>query len=408
MPDYLEDDMAKKIRRRNSRGSGFLLLIIVLALAVAGGFYYASSKDASKKNIDDGKNKAETVDIDLRSKSKNAHDALDNGLRAKFSWRLTESTAEEKKEERADKKGSILWTERKLLISVPRGEDLEAAASWITGKAKAENLFVVTRKNSSYSGNNAIVMELAIYGKAGTQEVTCVTDTLTIYNAGKDKKLSGNIAVIVDDCGYDLAPVRQLAELPIKMSFAILPFKANSQAALELVKSNGKEAMLHLPMEPLDPSAASETRMVTVAMTKEEVQSYTREAIDSLPGISGGNNHQGSKATSNKSTMRAVLDVFKDEGLFFIDSNTYSKSVGDKLSEDIGVPTARNQKFLDNSSDVDEIKRNIWAAVEMADKNGSAVVICHARPNTAKAWAEVYKTLKDRGIKFVFASSIVH
>lgn len=408
MPDYLEDDMAKKIRRRNSRGSGFLLLLIFLALAVAGGFYYASSKDAAKKNIDDGKNKAETVDLDLRTKSKNAHEALDNILRAKSSWRLSDSTAEERKEERADKKGSILWTERKLLISVPRGEDLETAASWITGKAKAENLFVVTRKKSSHAGNNAIVMDVAIYGKAGTQEVTCVTDTLTIYNASKEKMLSGNMAVIVDDCGYDLAPVRQLAELPIKMSFAILPFKANSQAALELVKSNGKSALLHLPMEPLDPSAASESRMVTVAMTKEEVQSYTREAIDSLPGISGGNNHQGSRATSNKSTMRAVLDVFKDEGLFFIDSNTYSKSVGDQLSEDLGIPTARNQKFLDNSSDIEDIKRNIWAAAEMADKNGSAVVICHARPNTARAWSEVYKELKDRGIKFVSASSIVH
>ena len=408
MPDYLEDDMAKKIRRRNSRGSGFLLLLILLALAVAGGFYYASSKDAAKKNIDDGKNKVETVDLDLRTKSKNAHEALDNILRAKSSWRLSDSTSEERKEERTDKKGNILWTERKLLISVPRGEDLEAAASWITGKAKAENLFVVTRKNSSHAGNNAIVMDVAIYGKAGTQEVTCVTDTLTIYTASKEKKLSGNMAVIVDDCGYDLAPVRQLAELPIKMSFAILPFKGNSQAALELVKSNGKEAMLHLPMEPLDPSAASETKMVTVAMTKEEVQSYTREAIDSLPGISGGNNHQGSKATSNKSTMKAVLDVFKDEGLFFIDSNTYSKSVGDQLSEDLGVPTARNQKFLDNSSDIEDIKRNIWAAAEMADKNGSAVAICHARPNTARAWSEVYKALKDRGIKFVSASSIVH
>ena len=94
MPDYLEDDMAKKIRRRNSRGSGFLFLLIFLALAVAGGFYYASSKDAAKKNIDDGKNKVETVDLDLRTKSKNAHEALDNILRAKSSWRLSDSTSE--------------------------------------------------------------------------------------------------------------------------------------------------------------------------------------------------------------------------------------------------------------------------------------------------------------------------
>ncbi|MHC1718796.1 MAG: divergent polysaccharide deacetylase family protein [Acidaminococcaceae bacterium] len=400
--------MAKKVRRRNSRGSGFLLLIIFLALAVAGGFFYASGKDAAKKNIEDVKQKVQSTDLDLRGRSKSAHDALDSIFASKTSWRITDNDVIERKEERADKKGSILWTERKLSVGVPAAEDLESAATLITGKAKAENLFVITRKNTSYAGSKAIVLEVAIYGKAGTQEVTCVTDTLTIYNATKEKKYSGNLAVIVDDCGYDLAPVKKLSELPIKMSFAILPFKANSSAALDVIQNNGKEAMLHLPMEPVDASAASESRMVTVAMTKDEVQAYTKEAVNSLPGIAGVNNHQGSKATSNRSTMKAVLEVLKSEGLFFIDSNTYSKSIGDQAAEELGVATARNQKFLDNSSDVDDIKKNIWAAAEMADRNGVAVVICHARPNTAKAWSEVYSSLKDSGIKFVNASSIVH
>ena len=70
--------MAKRIRRRNSRGSGFLLLIIFLALAVAGGFFYASGKDTAKKNSDDGKQKVQSADLDLRGRSKSAHEALDN------------------------------------------------------------------------------------------------------------------------------------------------------------------------------------------------------------------------------------------------------------------------------------------------------------------------------------------
>ena len=77
--------MAKKIRRRNSRGSGFLLLIIFLALAVAGGFFYASSKDATKKNIEDGKQKVQSTDLDLRGRSKSAHAALDSIFASKTS-----------------------------------------------------------------------------------------------------------------------------------------------------------------------------------------------------------------------------------------------------------------------------------------------------------------------------------
>ncbi|MGL5206325.1 MAG: divergent polysaccharide deacetylase family protein [Acidaminococcaceae bacterium] len=397
--------MAKKVRR-NSRGSGFLLLIIFLALAVAGGFFYASGKENTKKN-EESKQKVQSADLDLRSRAKSAHDAIDGILTSKKTWKISGEVSEDKSEERSDKKGNILWSERKLSVSMPKTEDLETAATWITGKAKAENLFVITRKNTSYAGNKAILLEIAIYGKAGTQEVTSIIERVTLYNANQEKKYSGNLAVIVDDCGYDIAPVQKLSELPIKMSFAILPFKANSSAALEIIKSNGKEAMLHLPMEPVDASAASESKMVTVAMTSDEVKAYTEEAISSLPGIVGVNNHQGSKATSNRSTMKAVIEVLKTDGLFFIDSNTHPKSIGDQTAEEFGVATARNQKFLDNSSDVDDIKKNIWAAAELANKNGVAVVICHARPNTAKAWSEIYSSLTDSGIKFVNASSVL-
>lgn len=51
-------------------------------------------------------------------------------------------------------------------------------------------------------------------------------------------------------------------------------------------------------------------------MTAEQVQQLTRKAVESLPGIEGVNNHQGSKATSNEATMKAVLKVLKQQGLF--------------------------------------------------------------------------------------------
>ena len=70
--------------------------------------------------------------------------------------------------------------------------------------------------------------------------------------------------------------------------------------------------MLHLPMEPMNASAMSEGKStVLTSMDDKRIMQLTGELINSLPGISGVNNHQGSKATSDERTMRAVLKEIK-------------------------------------------------------------------------------------------------
>ena len=71
----------------------------------------------------------------------------------------------------------------------------------------------------------------------------------------------GRLAIVIDDCGYQLGPVRTLTSLPLKMTFAVIPFKPNSAAALSIIRNSGHTAMLHLPMEPVS-GGSSETRFV--------------------------------------------------------------------------------------------------------------------------------------------------
>ena len=71
----------------------------------------------------------------------------------------------------------------------------------------------------------------------------------------------------------------------------------------------------------------------------------------------------------------------------------------------MGVPTARNNIFLDNSSDEDDIIAKIWQAVEMADR--ISLAICHARPHTAAAWSKVIDEVNASGIQLVPVSSLL-
>lgn len=52
----------------------------------------------------------------------------------------------------------------------------------------------------------------------------------------------------------------------------------------------------------------------------------------------------------------------------------------------MGVATASNDIFLDNSADQAAIRKQIYKAFAMAERNGSAIAICHARSATAACW----------------------
>lgn len=217
---------------------------------------------------------------------------------------------------------------------------------------------------------------------------------------------SGKLAIIIDDCGYALDPVRTLVSLPVPMSFAIIPFKSNSTNALQIIKSGGRTAMLHLPMEPVE-GGSSESRSVKVGMTAEQIENFVQEAIDSLPGIAGVNNHQGSKATAHGPTIQVALKTIQKNGLFFIDSRTNSATVAEKKAQQLGIPTGHNSLFLDNSSNIGDIQKQIARAIKLADRYGSLIVICHARENTAEAWKQSVKAMKESGITLVPVESLL-
>ena len=165
--------------------------------------------------------------------------------------------------------------------------------------------------------------------------------------------------------------------------------------------------MLHLPMEPLAASEQSERITIGIGMGDTEIRETVSRAIQAIPGIIGINNHQGSRATADQRVMRQVLSVIKANSLFFVDSRTNSKSVGVATARQLGVKTAANDLFIDNDNDVAAVKRQLRIARDMALRDGSVIVIGHARLTTAAAIQEMITELEESGIKLVFVSDMV-
>jgi polysaccharide deacetylase 2 family uncharacterized protein YibQ len=149
---------------------------------------------------------------------------------------------------------------------------------------------------------------------------------------------SPKLALVIDDVGYSLDELQPFLELPYPITFAVLPFLEHSQESVNLIRENGHQAILHMPMEPLgdrDPGPGA----VFLEDTENQVREKIQEAIEDLPGIVGVNNHMGSAVTSDFNKMRVILEEVTSRGLFFLDSLTTAGSKVKEAGQSLSIDT---------------------------------------------------------------------
>ena len=415
-------------RRKSSSGGKYVILCligIIAILAVACGLFYAN--DRSKKDVGDGKSAGPAKEVNLLDESIEAQRLVDNILLQKDNWQLIENDRAKKNVEVEESGAKLQINQRNLAVGVPNSTSVTGAGEWLKEKVESAGLTYISGAMTKYKTCDAFKAEVGISVKAGDGSKSFVTDSIVFFHNGnlkkKDKdvkdlpeepapdvrKYEGKIAIIIDDCGADMSTVRTLLNTGLPFSYAILPNKDFSSDVLEMVKSKGRVPLLHLPMEPLSRSAMSEgSRTIMTDTSASTQQALVRKHLNSLPGVVGVNNHQGSKATADKATMKNVLQVLKKENIFFVDRKTNSASIARDMAKQMGVATARNDIFLDNSSKVEDIRKQIYKAFAMAEKNGSTIAICHARPNTARCWQLYAEEFKKSGITFVSVNKLLY
>lgn len=416
--------MSKKVKKLRIWPIVFALLAVV---AVAGASYTYVTSDSSgnspnqvtpavgqddKKDskLDNATSKVNSADFkDASLKLQNEVDKLVKAQK----WDIKKRAKSEQKVNRAEGKGTIDWWQRVQLISVNSPTSVDKLKEYLTSGLKDKKGIVIREEKDTYEGVEVIRLDIALVDILGGEELNLTTDKIYIMGATPEavkpakNPVKGRLALVIDDCGYEIEPLRKMLALKRNFTFAIIPDRPYTKESLNLIKQAGLEPILHLPMEPLDKTQQSESRTIEVSMTDEAIKNLTREYIEQLPGIVGVNNHQGSRATADERVMKAALAVIKSKGLFFLDSNTQPKTIAHKVASNMGIRTNINRAFLDGQADVDYIKKRLRQAVQSAIDNGSYIAICHVRPKTAIALVEVIDELEKMGVEFVFVSTLL-
>ena len=219
----------------------------------------------------------------------------------------------------------------------------------------------------------------------------------------------GKIALIMDDMGGSLTKMRQLLDLGIPVTPAILPGTEYAKKSSQLLQDKQHEFMIHMPMQPRSyPRTNPGKNALLVDQTPEVKKRLVQSYVESLPGAVGGNNHMGSRFTEDTESMRIVLKELKKHKFFFIDSRTIGSSVAFNEARKLGLKTGTRNIFLDNEEDVSYIRRQIRKMVSMASKNREIIAICHPYKETFEALKQEIDWLKSQPVDFVVASEIVH
>lgn len=81
--------------------------------------------------------------------------------------------------------------------------------------------------------------------------------------------------------------------------------------------------------------------------------------------------------TEDERVMRIVLEVIKENGLYYLDSMTSSKSVVGKLAQEMNVPYLENNLFFDEIYTIGHISKQANLLAEKIMDNEQLIAIGH-------------------------------
>lgn len=216
------------------------------------------------------------------------------------------------------------------------------------------------------------------------------------------------ISIIIDDIGDHHASGERAIHLPGAITYAILPHTPFSKLLARAAHHNGKEVMIHLPMESMDGHKLGPGGL-TLSMTHSEFDNTLHAAIDAVPHAIGLNNHMGSLLTRHPDQMAWLMNGIIERSLnYFIDSRTTRHTIALQVALEHQVPTRKRDVFLDDDPSPAAIEAQFQRMIRVAKKHGSAIAIGHPYDTTLSLLEHHLPRLHQYGLKLVPVSQLVH
>ena len=305
-------------------------------------------------------------------------------------------------------KSSSVKTQPKENSSKTKVESSSSKQSEKTQSVKSQTVKTETPKTTVANTTTQQSSNQNTVTQKTTSQKNSVQDSQSSVVVKENEKITtptkkvADVYIVLDDGGHNLSHLKPFLDLKIPLTIAVLPNLAYSKQSANLTVQYGKNLILHQPMQAVNLSTNPGPNAIMPQMSAEQIRSLVSENIDSLGVKIGLNNHEGSLITADTFAMKAVMEVCKERGMFFLDSRTNSQSVCKNVASEYGVKLYERNIFLDNTPNQSDMIAMFKSGIEYAKKNGSVVMIGHvwSGKNLADVLQKMYDEYYPQGFIF--------
>ena len=210
------------------------------------------------------------------------------------------------------------------------------------------------------------------------------------------------MSIIIDDLGQSSERDNRTLALPGPVTMAIMPDTPHATDFARQAHKAGKTVILHMPMDPATGPYAWHP-----GLPLPELASRLDAALAKVPYAAGINNHMGSRMTAQRDPMTWLMGELQRRHLFFVDSRTSAATVAAAQAQAVGLAHVSRDVFLDDERTVEAIDRQLRQGVELARRQGTAVLIGHPYPQTLQVLERELPRLKAEGIVLIGLAQMI-
>jgi polysaccharide deacetylase 2 family uncharacterized protein YibQ len=242
---------------------------------------------------------------------------------------------------------------------------------------------------------------LPIYGQNGQR-------AFDIYARPWSGARGVRIAILVGGLGLSQTGSNYAIEnLPEDITLGFAGNGNSLQRWMQTARREGHEIILQVPLEPFDYPNNNPGRgtLVTANDPVSNIKSL-HDAMGRITNYAGISNFMGGRFLSAPESFEPIMRDIAKRGIMFFDDGSSAQSLAETFSRTLGIPFAAGDIILDGKQDKGSILQKLDDLERVARRNGQAIGVASAFPESVDAIAQWSNEAKARGIEIVGLSAL--